>query len=372
MPEEPEVSSDPDEERKQKQKQKQNEEIRSFFRSAQEVNLSSWQQDVHSLVPRSLYHYTTSVGLTGILTSHSLWASDVRYMNDASELSYAAALIADEVGHVFGAVADAQLQPVLPNVQAFANIFEYGGLRPFCACLCEEGDLLSQWRGYTAGQIGYSLGLDLRLPNIAIDLPPNTFLRKVVYDECEQRSWVRRITETWLTAASTLLDSGRGLVPTDLFPYPAIWTLQEALAEQQLCFKNPGFSEEREWRLIKLVDIQEELRLVEHRLTQARLERLNETLEQQGIKSPPILRSWPRTNAEGIEIKFRQASMGFIPYIELRLKQRAGVFTDRLPLESVVQGPTPNVALAFESLAMYLRSFGFSMTQVGSSTIPLR
>ena len=39
--------------------------------------------------PAILYHYTTPEGLKGILQSGKLWATEVRYMNDASELDYA-------------------------------------------------------------------------------------------------------------------------------------------------------------------------------------------------------------------------------------------------------------------------------------------
>lgn len=42
-----------------------------------------------------LYHYTTISGLKGIVESQSLWASDVRYMNDSAELQYIISLLKD-------------------------------------------------------------------------------------------------------------------------------------------------------------------------------------------------------------------------------------------------------------------------------------
>jgi hypothetical protein len=369
MSAEPQASG-PDEERKKRREQ--SEAIRSSLRDAQKANWGSWAQEVHSQVPRPLWHYTTAKGLDGMISNNSIWASDVRYMNDASELSYAASLIGEEIANATRSIGDSRLQPGLENIQKF-NIFEYAGFSPFCACFCEKGDLLSQWRGYAAGQIGYSLGLELG-DSFILDLPRNTILRKVVYNEDEQRSWTRRITESWLNGMSTLLDSEDGITITDLFPYPAIWTLQEALVEQYLCFKHPGFSEEQEWRLIKLIDIRAELDLVVRRQSEARLEQLGGTLAQQGIKIPPLPPSRPQTSAGGIEIEFRQSSLGFIPYIELSLKHSAGVFAGKLPLGHVKQGPTSNVALSLESLVMFLRSHGFMfpITEVSVSTIPLR
>lgn len=34
-----------------------------------------------------LYHYTNSGGVLGIVQSHSIWATEVRYLDDATELS---------------------------------------------------------------------------------------------------------------------------------------------------------------------------------------------------------------------------------------------------------------------------------------------
>jgi hypothetical protein len=46
-----------------------------------------------SETPDRLYHYTDARGLLGILESRKLWASDVRLLNDARELDYAADLV---------------------------------------------------------------------------------------------------------------------------------------------------------------------------------------------------------------------------------------------------------------------------------------
>ena len=39
-----------------------------------------------SEVYKNLYHYTSWAGLQGILASQSMWASNIRYLNDQSEL----------------------------------------------------------------------------------------------------------------------------------------------------------------------------------------------------------------------------------------------------------------------------------------------
>ena len=40
------------------------------------------------LSPPVLYHYTSAPALLGIIKSNKIWATNIRYMNDSSELSY--------------------------------------------------------------------------------------------------------------------------------------------------------------------------------------------------------------------------------------------------------------------------------------------
>jgi hypothetical protein len=96
-------------------------------------------------------------------------------------------------------------------------------------------------------------------------------------------------------------------------------------------------------------------------------------MEELGIDMPDMRPAWGETNAEGIEIKFRLSPIGLVPYVELPLRDRAGVFSGRLPLWHVVQGPTPNPELSMESVGMYLQSRGYGFhTELTASGIPLR
>ena len=39
-----------------------------------------------------LYHYTTAEGLRGIIEDKAIWASDYRFLNDATEFEYGMSL----------------------------------------------------------------------------------------------------------------------------------------------------------------------------------------------------------------------------------------------------------------------------------------
>lgn len=159
-----------------------------------------------------------------------------------------------------------------------------------------------------------------------------------------------------------------------MFPYPAIWALQRALAEHHLSFKHPSFAEDREWRIIKLVDVREEMSFKSHQRSEARMREMSEELRQLGHSPRPDVSEWnPYPNAEGVDIKFRRVPSGLVPYVEIPLREHAGVFHERLPLWQVVQGPTENPELAFEAASLYLESvdYGFH-TEIRPSRIPLR
>jgi Protein of unknown function (DUF2971) len=287
-------------------------------------------------------------------------------MNDASELTYAARVVDETVVQVLTGFRDsAQVIERLGE----ANPVAYGR-RPFVACFCEQPDLLSQWRAYGAGESAVALGLDLSFAEKVGWLPPNTLLRKVIYDRDAQVAAIREAVEAWRETFELLVSEGTA--PQDLLPYPAIWALQRALLEHYMCFKHPGFAEEREWRAIKLVDVRAELDFLSERRRQADRVALLKQIAAVGGEMPYFAPP-RRVVAEGIQICFREGGIGLIPFVDLPLRDRGGVFHGVLPLWEVLQGPSPNPNLTLDALRMLLDSRGYVFhTKLGVSAVPLR
>lgn len=350
------------------------------FRRDRAIHEGEWAR-LHTDVPSRLHHYTTISGMVGIVEGGAIWASDIRYMNDSSELSYAMDVVADVIKEVGASIENKVIASFLAGGEAIVGTIDRG-IRPFIACFCEEADLLSQWRGYAPGQAGVSLGVNLSGQAVVGQLPPKVQLRRVIYDPEQQRLTVKAVVEAWVRTAEVLLSSQDGSInePTDLFHYSGIAALQESVAEHLLCFKHPAFSEEREWRLIRLVDLEEEQLLAADLTAEAEIELVRKT---HGIPDLPF-RTRSSTNAEGLDVRFRQSSLALIPYVELSLVHLMGPFAGRIPLEHVVQGPTPHPDLALESLKAFLSFRGYNLpgfsgqgqgqipTGVTASSIPLR
>ncbi len=69
----------------------------------------------------TLYHYTTFKGLIGIVKTGTLWASDIRYMNDSAELMHTADLIRQEVSL---RITRDHANPVLRTMIVFKTKFQ--------------------------------------------------------------------------------------------------------------------------------------------------------------------------------------------------------------------------------------------------------
>jgi hypothetical protein len=169
----------------------------------------------------TIFHYTTVSGLIGIVTKSELWASDCRFLNDGTELTYAEDIFFDEIRKLnLPPIRNAGYRIAGPSLSQF---------RMFITCFCEEGDLLSQWRGYGIDQ-GYSLGFDtIKLKELDIgEVSPVEYgiLKPSEYFKDE------------LSAANE---------PT---AHPGVeeWHASMWLLPRLVRVKHPDFAEEREWR----------------------------------------------------------------------------------------------------------------------------
>jgi hypothetical protein len=152
-------------------------------------------------LPSFLYHYTSPDGLLGIVEHSELWATNLNYMNDATEFQISLKL-AEET--LTAATNSSALNPQRREIacvliKEVAHIEERG----ICAiCFCSDGDLLSQWRGYSGRGYGFSIGFN---PNVLksfgeitrSDIAPFE-LAKCIYDENLQRKIVEEICEFYL------------------------------------------------------------------------------------------------------------------------------------------------------------------------------
>lgn len=283
-------------------------------------------------LPELLFHYTDSSGMRGILESSRLWATNYRFLNDASEVSYGMALFEAIVQEQLTKAESDVIAEFLGRTLRTANAFD-GMFDCYIACFCERDDLLNQWRVYTGSGGGYALGF--RAKEIGRRWgqlhPTQDFaLRKVVYNEVVQR---KLITEVLNLAVDNLSEAAKGVAVSDANNLIArcCQFVRVETADYLFCFKHPAFSVEEEWRLCH-------------------------------IASP--------NNEE--HVLFRDGPYGLTPYVCLDPSPMAGVHTNKLPLARITHGPTQDPSNVRFALNKILKAKKYSLVEISGSLLPLR
>ncbi|MHB1526633.1 MAG: DUF2971 domain-containing protein [Candidatus Dormibacteria bacterium] len=292
-------------------------------------------------VPNLLYHYTDSPGLLGIVSSNRLWATNARYLNDASEFVYAQRIFADVGQAYLDTVKSPAVRDGLGLVIQMSR-FSSGSQRMYdlhVACFCDHGDLLSQWRGY-GNRGGFAIGF--RTAELLDRCNPakpgwRYTLCKMVYDRHVQEQLVTSLLGQTCEALARASRRDRGSTFAELVALPELSNLQVRILGMLATFKNPGFAEEREWRIVQAL--------------------------------PRFMVS----DADRSLMQFRDKGGLIVPYVDLDLSSEEGGMPGRLPIAKVVCGPTHSPDSLRFSVGDLLAKYGWPVgtTEVTSSRVPL-
>ena len=163
-----------------------------------------------------LYHYTSEAGLTGIVGSGGIRATHIRFLNDWTEFreaftqSYVRILLDSFRAGLPGdlpsdsaRVIDGMISTRAPEILEIASGSESANetfVCSFSSAMPQEqgdpGDRLSQWRGYSAGTQGFSLGFDRKLLAERVEISnrnAKAVLVQCVYDEAEKATFFEEI-----------------------------------------------------------------------------------------------------------------------------------------------------------------------------------
>lgn len=251
-------------------------------------------------VPPLLAHYTSASGAKGILEGSTLYASDPRYLNDVDELRHVQDTLeecweayclthkgkSDErVPQMLNLIEDVLLPVGVQHTFATGDpvyVASFADATPPTDATKSPGDdRLSQWRGY-GGSEGPAYALTFDGPSLAalsarrVDAPDRCSwaeaadshatirLLRVIYAQDEQRDILNRVLRDGLdhilndalrpnslgappTAAELIDDRERNLAVLN-----GTAALKGILLLCAVSFKNKGFEEEQEWRLVAM------------------------------------------------------------------------------------------------------------------------
>lgn len=282
-------------------------------------------------IPDTLFHYTDSAGLLGILGNHEIWATHYDCLNDSSELNLAKSLVQTELTELIDKMGDME-RAVVKYVRELHEKHHLTSMNQlFISSFSQEPDDLSQWRAYGSDGYGYAVGLTIKpdsTGNIANELP--CLLTSCLYDASEFRARVRRIVEQIVDMIRKYAEMYRppDEQSADSLLVEAVSCALSPIAYQEMGFKNSYFRNEREWRLCFLHDL--------------------ETLRK--------------------GCQFRATSSGITPYMKVPFKRNDPTFR----ISKVVVGPRGDVARRMENVEILLARSQIEGCEVVASGIPYR
>jgi len=208
----------------------------------------------------TFYHYTTRMGLEGILKSGGLRATYRMKMNDAGEFDYARNV-------VYEALSKIGKRHDLPQVSRSLTTYTRKNLdqflkdttkmsRAYCACLTLSSDHQKQWESYAEDGKGFAVGFNLfRLLSIQASAvqkgKPYIFCDSVTYNERDQHDLVWRLVDAGIRDLQTFADTW-SQESGDLTSLRDRVTKEIVVQLLVLIdfIKAPTYSSEREFRLI--------------------------------------------------------------------------------------------------------------------------
>lgn len=240
----------------------------------------------------------------GIVDGRYLRASDVRFMNDSAELRHTLDLLRRHIERRIRSGTDhPQLMTAMLKWLSHRAV---GEPMIFASSFRANGNLLSQWRGYSTHGKGVSIGFAAdHIQSCAAQ--QNFLIGRCIYASALQQQLIEQIADGIEHEATQKCAAGDE-------DYRKILELnEEALLSIAAMLKHPAFEEEDEWRVV----------------------------------SPRIV------NLHQHPVDFREGVSMLVPYyrFDLSAGQSSG-----LPLAHMFIGPSGNAELSLTSIELYLNS----------------
>lgn len=268
----------------------------------------------------NVYHYTTAEGLLGILLSGKLWATNVNFLNDSKEIREGINILAHEIEEringcdksVKGLLQDTKRLLVAPKMYLNAPVF--------VTSLSEEGDLLSQWRGYCDNGEGFSIGFDRASLN-AILSNPQISIAKCIYDREEQVRMISALLDEAIEEHADEYEPSEDINKI----FQLLWrSFLDQFFRMAALIKHRSFKEEKEWRIVYYM---KEPKHISH-------------LEDPGYSN-------------NLKILHRARGRYVIPYVSLPLKDSSSGY---ISLPEIIAGPSADPDLVYTGLLSLKKS----------------
>ncbi len=265
-----------------------------------------------------IWHYTTSPGLSGILDSGTLFATNVLYLNDATEYRLLTEVAAEITSAELGGEFSDLLSIAIRKVVSERSLRELPPV--YVACVSQAGDQLSQWKGYSRGENGYAIEFHPSKFRVTAQQHGTVAMCQYMENDSAKKN-LCEVIRNMEDIIGTVIDRSREKQRSIIDEYVQI--LFTHLPSVYPFLKNKGFAEEKEWRVI--------------------------------LSNPPLK-----------DVKFRPKGTMLSAYVELPLTDRDDKGRAIKPIESirsVLVGPGQYADISALAVKQMLRQKGYALEE---------
>ena len=268
-----------------------------------------------------IYHYCDSNAFFAICTNRKLWMNDLHSMNDFMELHWGYS--------IWEQSANTRIEKYGKEfLDEIDEVIHFSGFQSLLLanCFSTDKDVLSQWRAYADDGKGYVIGFNAKE---LLGLPIRAL--QVLYDKEQQ-----------IKEATATIDALYQLKQEDSNEFK---TFCNVFGYDLSAFKNPAFIEEKEIRLIHLLDFKKSNDFMK-------------LVDKGGI--------YFGEDRKGEEIKFKIKQDIPTPYIELDFSNNNKIN----PIKEVVIGPKNEVMKT--AIRIFLETIGIEKIEINKSNASYR
>ena len=268
-----------------------------------------------------IYHYCDSNAFFAICTNRKLWMNVLHSMNDFMELHWGYS--------IWEQSANTRIEKYGKEfLDEIDEVIHFSGFQSLLLanCFSTDKDVLSQWRAYADDGKGYVIGFNAKE---LLGLPIRAL--QVLYDKEQQ-----------IKEATATIDALYQLKQEDSNEFK---TFCNVFGYDLSAFKNPAFIEEKEIRLIHLLDFKKSNDFMK-------------LVDKGGI--------YFGEDKKGEEIKFRIKQDIPTPYIELDFSNNNKIN----PFKEVVIGPKNEVMKT--AIRIFLETIGIEKVEINKSNASYR
>lgn len=204
-----------------------------------------------SKIQNLVYKYTTYKTFRKIIENKSIRLTDIKQSNDKSELKLMYNVIKDVYIEEYKACATKEnlslvskkdLRDYISKNVKYLDSLEDSIHTQYVSCFSEDGDMLSQWRGYGKDGKGVSIGFNSK----CFKNDSGFMLDRVRYRIAEQKALLRELVKSEVEKMSAFITKNKSI---DDYPIYDLYLGYSIILTKGVFIKNNFFKEEKEWRI---------------------------------------------------------------------------------------------------------------------------